>query len=91
VALAFDAYDLGMTTLRTLQSQKLITSERYTEIKDKFGWPCWRAIKAADLAVEAWYTHKNASTLSQMNAAFETMYELQKLLSTQVVQLQGGK
>ena len=91
VALAFDAYDLGMTTLRTLQVQKIITSAQYASIKDTYGWPAWKAIKAADVAVNAWVAVKSDSAFTQMQGAFTAMYEAQKLLSTNVTQLQGGK
>jgi len=89
--MAFDAYDLAMSSLRTLEQQKVITTAKYTEIKDKFGWPCWKAIKAADIAANAWVSSKNASNYDKMNAAFTAMYDVQKLLNTQVTQLQGGK
>jgi hypothetical protein len=89
--MAFDAYDLGMTALRTLQKQKIITKAKYIEIKDKYGWPCWRAIKAADIACNTWIGSKNDANYDKMNTAFEAMYETQKLLNNQVIQLQGGK
>ena len=91
VLLAFDAYDLGMTTLRTLEQQKVITSAQYASIKDTYGWPAWKAIKAADVAVNAWVGSKSDSTYTQLQTAFAAMYEAQKLLSTEVTQIQGGK
>ena len=91
VLMAFDAYDLGMITLRTLQKQNIITEAQYTAIKDKYGWPCWTALKAADVAVNTWVTTKSTSDFEKMNAAFTGMYEIQKLLSNQITQLQGGK
>jgi len=89
--MAFDTYDLGMTTLRTLQKQKIITSAQYTSVVDNFGWPCWKALKAADVAADAWMAAKSATTLEAMNTAFTAMSDVQKLLSGEITKLQGGK
>ena len=91
VLMAFDAYDLGMITLRILQKQKIITEAQYTAIKDKYGWPCWTALKAADVAVNTWISTKNAADFEKMNQTFTSMYELNRLLSNQITQIQGGK
>jgi hypothetical protein len=89
--MAFDAYDLAMSSLRTLQKLDKITEAQFQSIKEKYGWPCWRAIKAADVAVSAWASNKSASNQAKMDAAFDSMYQLQKLLAAQVTQLKGGK
>jgi hypothetical protein len=89
--MAFDAYDLGMTTLRTLQKSGVITAAKYTEIKDKVGWPAYNAIKAADDAVQAWAAAETTSNYDKMTAAFQVMTASQKSFTDLLTSLQGGR
>lgn len=52
INLAYDLYDTEMKALRLLQVQKVITEEKYQILKDKYGWPFYLAVKAADDAAQ---------------------------------------
>lgn len=88
---AFDVYDMGMTTLRTLQRTKIITEAKYQDIKTTVGWPTYNTIKAADDALQVWVTSPTDTNYDKMNAAFKTMAASEKNLTTLIVSLQGGK
>jgi hypothetical protein len=91
VDMAFDAYDFGMTTLRTLQQQKVITAAQYDSVKAKVGWPFYNAIKLADDAMQAWVAAGTDSAYGKMNAAFQGLVDAQKNFTALVNSLQGGK
>lgn len=80
VSLAFDAYDLGMTTLRTLQKTKVITAAQYTNFKDKYGWPLYLSIKAADDAAQQYAAapkESKASLEGKLTAALQALADNQ--------------
>jgi hypothetical protein len=89
--MAFDAYDLGMTSLRTLQKQKIITEAQYQDVKNKVGWPFYNAIKAADSAANAWVAATSDSTYTRMVTALQEVANAQKDFTTLITSLQGGK
>lgn len=91
VDMAFDAYDFGMTVLRTLQQQKVITEAQYQDVKTKVGWPFYNAIKLANDAMQSWVAAGNDSTYGKMITAFQGLVTAQKNFTTLVTSLQGGK
>lgn len=76
ITLAFDAYDLGMTTLRTLQRTKVITQAQYTSFKDKYGWPLYQSIKAADDAAQQYAAAPKESKASMEGKLTEALKAL---------------
>ena len=91
LSVAFDAYDLGMTSLRMLQKNKIITTATYNQIKEKVAWPLYKAIVAGEAAAEKYAATKDASTLAQLTAALEVVAEAQKGFTSAVAKVQGDK
>lgn len=94
VSIAFDAYDLGMLSLRTLQRTKIITQVQYDAAKKDVAWPLYNAIVTADKAAQAYATAKPAdkeSLYGKLTQAFLAMAGSQKEFTALVASLQGGK
>ena len=91
LTVAFDAYDLGMTSLRMLQKNKIITTATYNQIKEKVAWPLYHAIVAGEAAAEKYAKVKDSSTLAQLTAALEVVAEAQKGFTSAVAKVQGDK
>ena len=86
--MAFNAYDFGMTALRTLQQTKVITEAQYQDVKTKVGWPFYNAIKTADDALQVWVKTSTDDNYGKMNAAFQAMAVGQKDFTALVTSLQ---
>lgn len=94
VTVAFDAYDLGMISLRTLQKANIITQVQYDATKKAVAWPLYNAIVAAEKAAQAYSTAKPAdkeSLYGKMTAALGAVAGSQKEFTALVTSLQGGK
>lgn len=91
LSVAFDAYDLGMTSLRMLQKNKIITTATYNQIKEKVAWPLYKAIVAGEAATEKYAKVKDDSTLAQLTAALEVVAEAQESFTGAVAKVQGDK
>jgi len=92
ISAAFSAYDLGMTTLRTLQQKGVITAAQYEKVKNDVGWPFYNAIKSADTAVEGWVKIDDASSYGKAFAALDDLTGAQKDFTATIASVQkGGK
>jgi hypothetical protein len=94
VSIAFDAYDLGMLSLRTLQRTKIITQVQYDAAKKGVAWPLYNAIVAAEKAAHAYATAKPADKeglYGKLTQAIFAMAGSQKEFTSLVTSLQGGK
>ena len=90
VSIAFDAYDLGMSSLRMLQVNKIITLTKYTSIKDKYAWPLYRAIVAAQAAAEAYSQAPTDAMLGKVTAALVAVADSQREFTKVVQGVQGS-
>lgn len=94
VTVAFDAYDLGMISLRTLQKAKIITQAQFDSAKKAVAWPLYNAIVAAEKTAQAYSTGSSAdkqSLYGKMTAALTAVAGSQKEFTALVGSLQGGK
>jgi hypothetical protein len=93
ITLAYDAYDLGMRTLRILEQNKIITAEQYTAVKDKVGWPVYKALVAAQTAAQAYAlapAADKATAEGKLTAALEVLATNQANFVEVVKSLQKG-
>jgi hypothetical protein len=93
ITMAYDAYDLGMRTLRILQTNKIITLEQYNTVKDKVGWPVYKALVVAQDAAQAYALAPaagKATAEGKLTAALEALAGVQAQFTAAVKQLQGG-
>ena len=96
ITMAFDAYDMGMFTLRTLQQSPnhIITTAQYESIKTKVAWPLYRAIVAAEAAAEKYAAAPAAdkdSLYEKLLQALLAITNSQKEFMQVIQSLQGGK
>lgn len=91
VSIAFDAYDLAMSSLRMLQTNKIITLAKYNSIKDQYAWPLYRAIVAAQAAAEAYAKAPGEATLAKVTAALIAVADSQREFTKTIQSVQGGK
>lgn len=94
VSIAFDAYDVSMVTLRTLQTANLITLAQYEKIKKDVAWPLYNTIVAADSAAQKYAAALPAdkqNLYDQLTQALVAVAASQKELATTIKSLQGGK
>lgn len=93
ITLAFGAYDLGMTTLRTLERNKVITSAKYKSIKDSVAWPFYKALMAAETAAQEYATSPAVSKTTvegKLNQALLSLNTFQSIF-IETIQDIGGK
>lgn len=94
VSIAFDAYDVSMVTLRTLQTANLITLTQYEKVKKDVAWPLYNAIVAADSVAQKYAAALPAdkqTLYDQLTQALVAVAASQKELATTIKSLQGGK
>lgn len=94
VSIAFDAYDLSMTTLRTLQTANLITLTQFEKVKKNISWPLYNSIVAADSTAQKYAAALPAdkqNLYDQLTQALVAVAASQKELATVIKSLQGGK
>jgi len=96
IKLAFDLYDLGMTTAATLHRNKVITDQQWTTVKDK-GRVLWNAVRAAEAVSEKYAAAKpgdpeKTALLNDMDRAIGAMLGSKQEFLALIEALQkGGK
>lgn len=94
INLAFDLYDLGMTTAATLHRTKVITTQQWTQVKDT-GRVLWKAIQSAEAAAENYAKAKStdpqrATLFGEMDRAITAMLGSKKEFLSLVEAVQKG-
>ncbi len=94
ISVAFDAYDLGMTSLAAMHRGNLISTSQFEAVKKKVVWPLYTAILAAEAAAQEYALAPAASKESvqgNLTKALEAVATAQKEFTKAVGKVQEGK